>query len=457
MNGTCRPPNNIICKSFLTTIDSNIIAFPRCQRIPSTSTSVTNPYYDASNNISYYTYKVGIQGCSTVMSFFTLLVCNTIPISNIRVTANIGVCNSEVELQVFDVEMAAPMGFKYIGINTEDLIIGGSMGIFIIQINGRYSEGTVLGDFIVTVDQQDYRVFDEWIVPTCSTGPKIVVNKDCLAVVENNSAHVDFNVQVSNTGDTDTNRVLFTDTITYPPGNTIIGNIFTIPNDIMVDASIPGIIRLRYEIDPIEPQGVFDLFYRVDIDDFLQGGSYLFRNIAIANDGEIQGSDSCEARIEVADISPDLICNILSDNRSQLIYRALNNMDSPTTEVNIKGTISIPTNITIEFISSNACVPIYESTNIPVEVGDYISGNRLLIDCTGVLSPMGMLDFIFNFDIISTSFDGGIIAATYDSLSVVREDQISIIDGLLPINSNISVSNDLICVNTNESRWSNEL
>lgn len=435
----CIPSTNQFCQEQ----NSISVAQPVCQILPDGSSQV-NPYFDMMSNISYWSYKL-VSVCDITQSVTPLDI--YIPIYEnisqemVNVEERILSCG-RFEQVPFDFENPAgtipPLGFQYLHIPFNSRFQTGVGVNFRVSLLGNFP--TASGAIFVNTNTQLLEFDAGYLVPSEPPSPRLTVTKTGDLTIDGTSASIDYNVTVTNTGNTDLDNIMLVDTITYDSSSIVIGQI-TPPAGINVDTSVPGTIRLTGDLGTLAMGESTSINYIVPIESFAVPNTFVFSSSTVASNSETQGTTNTEVAIPVVALTTGVGCMVLQNNEGEFTYSLTSVPQSPLTEIDLSASINIPDDVIIQFTSYGMCDASF-ITGGPVPLNTDVSNARIIIDCSASIPPNGTMTFTINFRVVSITSLQGVLQSIIDAVRLQTENS-QVFLGATPIPNSTTLTVDL--------------
>jgi uncharacterized repeat protein (TIGR01451 family) len=447
---SCTSYTNICCcppKNGITPVQ------PTCQTLPDGST-VNNPAFVPDLTKSFWTYKF-LTDCdqdTRAISNFGIPICELISAENIIVSEKIDGCGQFVSvpftLTKNDPNLGVPpTGYQYLKIET----------------NGRYDKGVcveyrleIIGNFPIGVQsikvKADGNIYtfscDKcYLVPKCDPEGKLAITKNCNSSIINNQATLNYNVHVTNTGNSKLDNVQFEDML-FIPTQLSIGNIIVMPSELAIDTSLPGEIKISGNLGTITPGQTLNISYIIQINSVVDPGRYIVNNTANVYANNTSDSSTCNTLINVVKLDTNKCCKI--DGKTiNYILTVTSVGNSPDVIVDIYDSLQIPAGVTINPIILSGCEGRFIKTTTPIPRNTPITGPaELEFICKNALVPAGG-SYIRTgiFELISCSVVGtSTITNTVTNVIPVDDtQQIFLTVSNLPASANVNVQFNPVC------------
>lgn len=453
---TCPPATNIYCQG---SRDLGVFQ-PTCQIITDES-RVSNPYYDSSTNITYFTYGLLVNCTGNIGSIndFLTLICENIPLEAVlRVEQRLDGNNTFTPVN-FDFNNSGgqqpPQGYKYLRIIINGELQEGASAVYRIALAGNYPADTfnlALNAFVVISTDRLSGFFintgNPATVPGCPAIPRLTVMKSDEVIIENNMARIEYSVKIGNTGNVNQDNILFNDVINYNGTAITIGTITVDNPDIMVDTSVTGIIRLTGNIGSLQVGNAVIINYTVPIVSFSAPGTFMFNNAAMVTSEEAQGAATSVSTIEVIELLNTNCCVVNGVN--QEFDMSVSNRNSPDTSIVLTDNLTIPDNITLSFTSFSVCSAVFADSGENVPLNEPITNDEIIFTCSGLVPQGATVSFRIEFIVNSTTQFGTPTANIVNTIEEItlQNNQEQILLGLqpaLPNTSQIAVNGSIVC------------
>lgn len=453
----CRPTSNTICGGQQGGIS---VTQPTCQQIPEMGV-MENPFFDAQENRSYFSYSLVINCLDPVTDVY-FLVCEDIS-TTLVVEYALGRCQVFVPTE-FTFEnppgILPPEGFQYIHVVIGEMGADFGPGVvatFRLSILGNFINGGT-GPIVVISEDGTFTFDNGYDLPTCPAEPRITVTQQSLVEYENNTATIFLITDVVNTGNVDLENIMLTSNITYDSSNLTLGTIRTEPEDVTVTIT-NDLITFEAMIASLARGEDVQLVYEIPIVGFAAPNTYTLNSMAnattmftiglVTETIEAEGTNTLEITILVSRVLPSACCII---NGDEIIFRAniQNDVNSPALRVNTSSMLQLRDFASIEFLSFSNCTATFPDGS-PVPLNQILNSNEMItITCLDQLITSNatiQLDVIFRIRSIGISFvDPGTFDYSLSTIELVDPDsQILLPVTGLPATASVDVFTDFVC------------
>lgn len=455
-NCQCPPATNLTCQG-----SSGLGVFqPSCQVI-TTGESVSNPYYDSENNISYFTYGI-FANCgydNGEVTLYYLPICENIPPESVlAVDEFLDNCSMFQPINydfTNDSGQQPPSGYKFIRILVNAGFQPGACALYRLSLAGRYDGESVTENtaLILRTNGGLEKLFGAsapFLFASCPPIPRITVMKTCETQLNDNQATISYSVSVSNTGEVNFEDVAFSDTISYDSPNITIGPVTVSPDTISVDTSVSGIISLSGSLGALNVGSAIEITYSVPLQSIASPNTYTFNNIANAQSGSTEGSSECITSFEVVELTTNIACGVVNGNVVNLMSTYTNEPSSPATSITALSTINIPYGLTVQFTDFGDCTATDATTGDPIELMQDITNTTVNINCgfnvpaESFISIPTSLEVIGLYDFSVSEFN---LTYTIQEITFTTDNQLNLGAGPLPNSITINVNEIFRCQN----------
>lgn len=445
----CTSYKNICCCGVQNGIS---VVQPQCQ-VLSDGSVVNNPAYDPLLTKSFWTYKF-ITDCdkdTRAISNFVIPICKSILSQSIEVFEKIDGCGQfqsvPFTLSLTDPNFGnAPEGFQWLKIETNERYEKGVSVEYRIELVGNFP-----------TDSQPIKVkaatriltFDCgcFLIPKCNPQGVLSVIKTCSHTIVNNQVTLNYNVNVTNTGNAALDNVQYLDTV-FISSTLLLGTITINQPTLSINATIPGEVIISGNLGTINPGQTISVIYTIPIVSITTPRIYTVNNTVKVLSTGTESSNSCSAEFDAVQLDVKKCCNI-DENKGSFTVTISSVGQSPNTTVNVIDNFVIPSGIILQFnsfggftatfTSSEESVPL--NTNIIGPVNITLTANNLQIPAGGSINKT------VSFSTVSSSLVGiATIENTVNSI-VLTEPNSQIFLGTehLPVKSAIDVTLSLAC------------
>lgn len=397
----CIPSANIACQNQ----ESISVAQSQCQILPD-NTTMENPFYDSTLNITYWSYKLVI-GCpqSPIVepTIIYIPIYENISTEMLSVSEFILSCGRFEEVSFdFDTTITPPAGFKYVRIPVNDRYTTGTSATYRLAVLGNYPQA--IQSILVQTNGADLLTFDaDYQVPGEPANARLSVTKTAEVSIVDNQATINYTATVTNTGNVNLADVSYLDTINYDNENVSIGTITVDPSTINVDTSTPGTIVLSGDLGNLNMGESAVITYSVPLTGYNRPGNFVFASSTTARSGDVTNTTNTEINVEVVQFSTNAVCNVSSSNTGEFIIGISSVPSSPDSNIFITDTITVPTGVTVQFISFGSCTAVFADTGEPVLLNTDVTDRQIVITCTANIPPSGTMNYTFSLRAISTT------------------------------------------------------
>jgi len=385
---------------------------PKCQMLSSGNTS-NNPCYDAALNISSWTYK-----------FFTDCTAdNSVsPISSFLIPIYINILqpNITVDERIDGMGQFIPVQFM---LGTDDADFGIAPQDFQwlkVANTGRYGKGAfveyrirILGDFPTIAMPISVKAGFNNLTFTHSGGyfkvpgsplpGELNIMKSCEVVIENNTASLQYNFFVMNTGAGVLNNVQYNDVITYDSASLAIGQMEAEPKCFKVKSITPGIITVFGNLGTINPGESMPVNYTMPVLSIAWPNEYIIANAVTLTSEELTLLDTSNLVLDAVQLFANK-CYIAAKGNAGTFKMTVSNVGlSPQTRISLNGQIIIPADLVVNFTDFDGCTAqLQDGSTIPLTVN--VTNAAINISCSSALVPSGgSLQKNIQFMLVSTS------------------------------------------------------
>lgn len=447
----CVPTTNLVCQ----TINDISVAQPECQTLPDDTLQV-NPFYRATNNMSYWTYKV-VSACDAgqdnPITDIYIPVYEGISSSMLTVSERILNC-ARFEDVPYDMENPAgvlpPMGFNFIHIPIDGRYGLGACAIYRLNIVGNFP--AVTGSiYTMTEDGTVWDYDTNYLVPGEPPTPRLALTKDAEVVINGAQATINYKVNVINTGNIDLFDVNFNDMVLYDGNNVVVGPITVDPDTISVTIPEAGTIILTGNIGDILIGETVEITYAVPIEQFNTNGNFVFTSVTRASNDQTQVTLDTSVTIEVVAFNAALTCTTFPGIPNRGNFRiSIGNTNGAPSQITFSGTVEIPPLVTFRFVNNQLCNLTFADTGEPVPVNTDISGRLVNYSCDYMVSANTTLNLPFEFIItaVEPSLGGSLVTWNFNDVQLtVPNSQVYIGTSNLPLSQSLDVSLQSNCSN----------
>lgn len=428
----CRPQQNLVCVNQGSGDSNNrnniTIAQPTCVILPDSSME-ENPYFDATDNYSYWSYKI-VVSCTTPDDFLPTNIYfplyTSIEQDSVTVTERIVTCGSFNEVP-FTFEnpsgITPPEGFKYLSIAIDNRYTNSISAVYILRIKGSYPT-TSQPIYVNTNDTGVITYEGDFLIPGEPLMPRIAISKASTLFIADNQASADYVVTISNTGNTMLENIQYTDTVNYLASNITIGMVTALPEDIInVDTSTPGTVRLTGNIPNLNPGENFVLSYNIPITSISTPDTYSFTSNATVTSNDINASVSDDLLLEAVSFTDNILCSTNTSGEGVFTIALESIQNSPESEIIVNSLMTIPSGITVRFTDFSNCTAVFSGTENPVPLNMDITDSIIAIRCDVVISPRSTTNIPIRYTITRSMVSGSqlnLISYEFDSLTLAN-------------------------------------